>query len=110
MTEIRVRTPAEALKADASNRALRTFLQGLGTDLLAAVLLFLLPVVTSADGWDDFEWSVMGFLLAKTAVVTLFSYLMRTVLDPSKIPTPLPPSDPGEPDAPVMVTPGPEPF
>lgn len=87
-----------ALAADARNRALRTFLQGLAADVAAAVVLLVLPVFTNAQGWQDIDWKVMGFLLAKTVVVTGLSYLMRTVLDRSRIPTPLPPSDPGEPD------------
>lgn len=87
------------LKTDARNRALRTFLQGLGFDILGAVVLLLLPLFTNADGWGDFDWKLLGFLLVKTIVVTGFSYLMRTVLDRSAVPTPLPPADPGEPDA-----------
>lgn len=83
---------------DARNRALRTFIQGLGTDVAAALILLLLPVFTSANGWGDFEWQVLGFLVAKTVAVTALSYVMRQYLDASRLPTPLPPSDPGEPD------------
>lgn len=83
---------------DAQNRALRTFLQGLGADVIAALVLLLLPVFTSANGWGDFEWQVLGFLVCKTVAVTALSYVMRQYLDPSRIPTPLPPADPGEPD------------
>lgn len=86
------------LAADARNRALRTFLQGLAADVLAALVLLLLPVFTSANGWGDFEWQILGFLGFKTVVVTGLSYVMRTYLDRSAIPTPLPPADPGEPD------------
>lgn len=91
--------PTTLLKIDAKNRALRTFLVGLATDVLGAVVLLLTPLITSANSWSDLDWKLMGFLLAKTAVSTAFSYLLRTVLDPSKFPTPLPPADPGEPDA-----------
>lgn len=70
-----------AVKADARNRAARTFLQGLAADLVAALILLLLPIVTSASGWGDFEWGVLLFLVAKTVVVTVFSYVMRTWLD-----------------------------
>lgn len=83
---------------DARNRAVRTFLQGLATDVLAALVLLLLPVFTSANGWGDFEWQVLGFLTAKTVAVTVMSYVMRQYLDSSRFPTPLPPADPGEPD------------
>jgi hypothetical protein len=82
------------LRTDARNRALRTFLQGLVADVLAALVLLLLPVFTSANGWGDFEWSILGFLVVKTVVVTGLSYVMRTYLDRSVVPTPLPPGDP----------------
>ncbi|GAA4698077.1 hypothetical protein [Nocardioides nanhaiensis] len=62
-------------------------------DVLAALVLVVLPVVTTAEGWDDVEWSVLGFLLAKTAAVTALSYAMRVWLDRSGLPTPLPPED-----------------
>ena len=87
------------LANDARNRAYRTFLQGLGADVLAALVLLLLPVFTTANGWGDFEWQVLGFLVVKTVVVTGLSYVMRQYLDGSALPTPLPPADPGEPDA-----------
>lgn len=87
-----------ALANDARNRALRTFLQGLTADVLAAVVLLVLPVFSNATGWQDVDWKVLGFLLAKTVAVTALSYLMRTYLDRSGIPTPLPPANPGEPD------------
>lgn len=84
-----------ALAADARNRALRTFLQGLAADVAAAAVLLVLPVFTNASGWQDIDWKILGFLLAKTVVVTGLSYLMRTVLDRSRFPTPTPPSDRG---------------
>lgn len=88
-----------ALTNDARNRALRTFLQGLGTDVAAALILLLLPAFTNANGWGDFEWQVLGFLVVKTVAVTALSYVMRQYLDGSVVPTPLPPANPGEPDA-----------
>lgn len=89
------------LQTDARNRAVRTFFQGLGADVLAALVLLLLPVFTNANGWGDFEWQILGFLIAKTVAVTVLSYVMRQYLDGSALPTPLPPADPGEPDAEV---------
>ncbi len=90
---------APVLAADARNRALRTLLQGLGITVLAAVVMVLLPLFTTASGWSDFHWSVIGFSLFQAGGAAVLSYLMRTVLDRSAIPTPLPPADPGEPDA-----------
>lgn len=79
------------LTADSRNRALRTFIQGLAFDVAAALILLLLPVFTSANGWGDFEWTAIGFLVAKTVVVTGLSYVMRQYLDGSRVPTPVPP-------------------
>lgn len=85
-------------KADAGNRTLRTFLQGLGFTVLAAVVMVVYPVLSGAHGWGDMHWSLLGFSLVQAAGMAVFAYLMRTVLDPSRVPTPLPPADPGEPD------------
>lgn len=85
------------LERDARNRALRTFLQGLGLDVLAAVALFLFNAFSTADEWGDLDWKLLGFLLAKTVTTTAASYVMRKYLDGSSVPTPLPPADPGEP-------------
>ena len=85
------------LTIDASNRALRTFLQGLGYAVLAAVVMVLYPVFTGAHGWGDFNWPLIGFALTQAVGTAVLSYFMRKVLDPSRVPTPLPPADPGEP-------------
>ncbi len=95
-----------ALTTDARNRALRTFLQGLASDVLAAVILLVLPVFTNAQGWQDVDWKILGFLLAKTVVVTALSYVMRTWLDkrPDAL---LPPVNPGAPADPACPHPPP---
>ena len=80
------------LTADARNRALRTFLQGLAIDLLAALGAYLLPIVTSWNAPDDIQWKVLAFGLGKTALSTVASYVMRRFLDGSAVPTPLPPA------------------
>lgn len=92
---------ATLLTADAKNRALRTFLQGLATDVAAALILYLLPIFTGATGWQDLDFKLMGFMVAKTIVVTAFSYVMRKYLDGSGVPTPLPPEPQPEPAAPA---------
>ena len=85
-----------ALQNDARNRALRTFLQGLAIDLtvaLAALILANVDSITNRQGLILF-----GITAAKTVVTTVASYVMRRFLDPSAVPTPLPPANPGEPD------------
>lgn len=64
-------------QVDARNRAIRTFLQGLGFDVLAALVLLLFPIFSSASGWSDFDWNLLLFLFIKTVVVSCLSYLMR---------------------------------
>lgn len=96
--------PTKARAADARNRALRTFLQGLGYAVLAAIVMVLLPVFTDAHGWGDFQWKVLSFALVQAVGMTVLSYVMRKVLDPSGVPTPLPPADPGPPEAGVVDT------
>lgn len=86
------------LKADATNRSLRTFLQGLGFAVLTAAVLVLYPVFTDGRSLEDVDWKLLGFSLIQVAGTAVLSYVMRTVLDKSAFPTPLPPADPGEPD------------
>ena len=92
-------TNADLRGVDARNRALRTFLQGLAIDVavaLAALVLANADTITDKQGLI-----VLGAAAAKTVATTVASYVMRRFLDPSRVPTPLPPSDPGEPDAEV---------
>lgn len=98
--------PGGALNKDAVNRALRTLYQNVGIDVLVAVVALLLPIVTSARGFDDFQWSLIVFSICKTALLTVFAYVMRRYLDRSPLPTPEPPVYPGEPsDKEVPVNP-----
>lgn len=77
-----------ALKADARNRAWRTFLQGLAIDLAVAVAV-LLYSVTQDDG--PIVWAVVGASLLRTVVQTAAAYVMRAFAD-GRVPTPLPPT------------------
>ena len=86
------------LRRDARNRALRSFLQGLAIDLAVAIALVLSAAFGDANGWSDFEWQLLGFTAAKTVVQTGTAYLMRRFLDSSRVRTPLPPAEAGEPD------------
>lgn len=87
-----------ALAHDARNRALRVFLWGLAYTVGTAVVLVLGPVFSSAQGFDDIDWTRVLWTLVQAVVVAVIAYLGRTILDPSKFPTPLPPANPGEPD------------
>lgn len=82
---------------DAKNRTLRTFLQGVGIDIAVAVAALVLAQV---DTISDKQGLIVFFTaLAKTIVMAIAAYVMRQFLDRSAVPTPLPPADPGEPDA-----------
>lgn len=89
------------LRADAKNRTYRTFLQALAVDVALAVALVLTTSLSGANAWGDLQWTVLGFLLAKTVVVSAASYVMRAFLDTSSFPTPLPPSPQAAPTDPV---------
>lgn len=83
------------LQNDAKNRAIRTFVQGIAGSILIAVALVLLPLFTSASGWDDFDWKVMSFLVVQAVVVAALSYVMRAFT--KFLPPPPAPVDPPAP-------------
>ena len=87
-----------ATRTDARNRAIRTLLQGLGFSVAAALVVSLLDAVTTATSWGELGATLIGFSFFQSVAVAGLSWLMRTYLDRSKMPTPLPPADPGEPD------------
>lgn len=95
---------------DARNRALRTFLIGLGIDVLVAVCLVLTVTFRDANGWSDLEGSILAFTLLKTVVQTAGSYVLRRFLDASALPTPLPPDPQGSPVDPVAEIPALDPH
>lgn len=82
------------LNLDAVNRAVRTFIQALTLE----VLLVVGPLLQNAlsDGNYVFTWNGWESLL-RVAGLAALSYVMRRFLDPSRLPTPLPPEHPGEP-------------
>lgn len=91
----------ELLGMDARNRALRAFLINITADVGVALTLVIVATFGQAESWSDFEWSLMAFTLAKTAVVTAGSYVLRRFLDPSFVPTPLPPAPVAAPSEPA---------
>ena len=64
-----------ATSADARNRALRTLLQGLATDVLVALAAVLLAWLPDADITSREAWAVVGVNLAKTALTTAASWI-----------------------------------
>jgi len=72
-------TSRGAIKAFAKSAAKNSLLQGLAFDVAAALAIVIYTTFDSTNGWGDFEWAAIGFLLVKTAVITAASYLLRTV-------------------------------
>lgn len=67
-----------AILADAKDRAIRTGLQGLGTDILIAAGGGLYSALEA--GGDPFTgpfWAVLGVSVGKTALLMAASFLMR---------------------------------
>lgn len=81
-----------ALRVDATNRSVRTLLVGLVVDVLVALASLVTVFFVNKTGWSEFNWAVISFALAKTAVMSAGSYILRAFLDRSSVPTPLPPS------------------
>ena len=73
-------TPA-AVKADAKNRAVRSYLQGLGV----AVLFAALPIAQASLGdihWSVAWWIALGNAVASPALLAGASYVMRHLSPP----------------------------
>lgn len=67
--------------ADASNRAFRTFIQGLGLDVATAVVLVLATSVTDMR-WTKEYWFTLLALLGKTAILSAVAYAARKLMPP----------------------------
>lgn len=80
------------LTADARNRATRTFLQGVGFTLAAALVVSLLTAIGSAGSWQEFGGILVGFAFFQSIATAVLSWVMRSYLDGSSIPTPRPPT------------------
>lgn len=89
---------APDLTADAKNRAVRSFIQGLGIDLATAIAAALLLWLPDADLSSRDAWIVLGTGLVRTVLGTVASYVMRRFVDGSAVPTPLPPAPVPEPN------------
>ena len=83
--------------ADAKNRTVRTFIQGLLIDI--AVGLAALVLAQLGDVNDKAALIAFGVSAAKTVVQSAAAYVMRMFVD-TKLRRVLPPQPPGEPAAP----------
>lgn len=70
-------SPIEQVKADALQRALRTFVAGLGIDLAVAAAMVIGVAVAGWGSWGDVQWGVLSFSLAKSITQAVVAYVMR---------------------------------
>lgn len=73
-----------AVQADATQRAKRTFIQGLGIDLAVAIAVALLAWLPDADLTSKQAWIILGTSLAKTVLTAVASYVMRLKVRPDQ--------------------------
>jgi hypothetical protein len=83
-------TPALDVNTDAKSRAARTFLTGLGWDVIIALATALLLWLPDADLTSKEAWLVLGTAVAKTVLTAAGSYVLRYKVTP---PAPVNPGD-----------------
>lgn len=74
---------AQATRAAAVERGLRTLWQGLGLDVAVAVAVALLAWLPSADVSSGAAWSLLGLSLLKTVLTAVASYVLRLKRPPT---------------------------
>lgn len=72
--------------ASARNRSWRTFLQGLGLDIIFA-LVALVGTLGNVDFFSTAGWTMLGILVVKTVIQTAVSYVARVKIAPPYEPT-----------------------
>lgn len=71
------------VSTDASNRAWRTFLQGLLVDVIAAVVLVVGPALAGTDfAWSKTYWVTVAGLAGRSVLMAAVSYVARKVVPP----------------------------
>lgn len=80
-------TATEVVKADARNRAWRTFVQNIQVDLAITLGPILVDAVTNWDGaFTGSYWQAVGTTAGKTVVLVLLAYWMRLRKPPAAPP------------------------
>lgn len=69
------------VRADAGNRAWRTFVQGLLVDLVVAVSLAVSTSIADV-AWTRVYWAGLGLLVVKTVAQSAASYIARHITPP----------------------------
>lgn len=71
-----------SVSVDASNRAWRTFLQGLLLDVVVALVLVMSTATSATIEWTRTYWLALASLGAKSAIQAGVSYLARKLVPP----------------------------
>lgn len=66
---------------DAKNRAWRTVAAGLAIDVATALVIVLLPLVSSVE-WTDTYWITLASLAGKSVVQSVIAYFFRLLVKP----------------------------
>lgn len=61
----------------------RTFLLGLGLDVMIGVTLYLVTVIGQLE-WTKAYWIVLGLGVARSAIMSAVAYLARRLLPPKQ--------------------------
>lgn len=67
----------------AKRRGIQTLLQSLGVDVAVALALALSVLIGPWEGWEDVQWAVLGFVIAKSVVQAVVAWVIRRYLDRS---------------------------
>ncbi|WP_263729946.1 hypothetical protein [Cellulomonas sp. SG140] len=76
-------TTSSTVRADARERALRTLWTSLGVDLAVAVGVVLSTWIVDADLSSPAAWTGLGLLVARSAITSVASYLVRMKVTPA---------------------------
>ncbi len=78
-------TPVKSVTADAKDRAVRTFIQGLAIDVLTALVLAVAPLLLSNDfAFTAAYWIIIGTSASKSVVQSVAAYFMRKFVSPKQ--------------------------
>jgi heme/copper-type cytochrome/quinol oxidase subunit 4 len=75
----------DIIQKDAEVRGWRSFMQGLGIDVVVAITVFLVTVIADLE-WTRTYWIMVGLGLARSVVQGIVAYFARKFIKPSNAP------------------------
>lgn len=70
---------------DATNRGVRSLVQGLGIDVVVAIVLSVGAYVATKGSWDEMEWILLSYSVFKSGMQAVVAYVMRRWLDRTRV-------------------------